>query len=459
MMNYTGRWQGFTSYYGRQIRFEMTLEATNSVFTGSLDLRDIAAFNLPLFDLKVDDQGITGSGPFGTFSGTIEDNRLLLELQGKKRVSTITLIQENPAFEKYRVPRLDENDSPVIDYQYSPPQTQQGHWEASSLKEQNIDSEKVEALISSILAGKEGQVESLLLIRGGKLVVEEYFYGVHRDYVHSIQSVTKSITSIIFGTALKEIGSLDQPVFNFFPEYSNSKWVSEKYQIDLKHLLTMSASISWNEELPYTDPNNSNTAMNNSDEWIGYVLNCEEGSEPGVISAYTSGLSILVGGVIKNVTGKYIDEVAREGLFKDLAIEEFTWSSSASGIRHTGGGLSLKSRDLAKIGQLILDKGRWQGKQVVDENWISTSTSRHLPISNESESIANGYGYQWWMVDLNLGDHSESSIAGLGYGGQYLGIFPSKDVVIVLNGGEYMYPENSKFDLSRITSTLINACD
>ncbi len=280
----------------------------------------------------------------------------------------------------------------------------------------------------------------MVIAKGGQLVLDEYFYGFTPDRPHSIQSITKSVTSLLVGIAHDQgaIESLDQRVASFFPEYAAKRWVDEDYPINLRHALTMSAAIDWNERVPYSNPENSNTAMNATGDWIGYVLDRPRAGEPGGSASYTSGLSILLGGVIRNATGQYVDELADETLFRQLDVAGYHWLGAPDGTRHTGGGLHITARNLAKMGQLVLNRGTWHGEQVVSAEWIDESTRCHLPLAGAEDDATVGYGYQWWHSNFTGPDETPvPHIAGYGYGGQYLLILPTLDAVVVFNAGEY----------------------
>jgi CubicO group peptidase (beta-lactamase class C family) len=294
--------------------------------------------------------------------------------------------------------------------------------------------------MDALLQGTFGRIEAILIARNGNLVLEEYFHGNIRDRAHSIQSITKSVNSLLVGRAIDEglIGGVDEPVYEFFKDRPESRWVADEYPITLRHLLLMSSAIEWNETLPYSDPENSNTAMNASDDWIGYVLDRAQAGTPGEMSVYSSGQSMLLGGVVKNTTGRYSDEYAKDTLFRDLGVDHTMWFAAPDGTRHTGGGLSLTARDLLKIGETMRTGGIWDGRRVVSESWVEASITDRLPIPKEPDREPWEYGYQWWLPRYVVDGQPVELIAGLGYGGQVLGIVPSHGVVFVMNAGEWM---------------------
>jgi CubicO group peptidase (beta-lactamase class C family) len=224
------------------------------------------------------------------------------------------------------------------------------------------------------------------------------------------------------------IRGVHQPVYTLFPERRGYRWIDERYDITLYHVLTMTAALDWNETLPYTDPRNDNTAMNMSDDWVGYVLNKGVAGAHGEKYAYTSGLSILLGAIVKNATGLYVDEFAAEHLFEPLGITDYRWSAAPDGTRHTGGGLSLRPRDAAKIGAMMLNGGVWRGQQILSEEWARESTRQHTRLGDYP------YGYQWHRHTFGAG---MESFCAAGYGGQWWFMFPALDLAVIFTAGAY----------------------
>jgi CubicO group peptidase (beta-lactamase class C family) len=458
-----GLWQGFAYIEGQEIRIEIELgQKPEGTLTAKADLRDSGALGVPLQVVFVDDTVTMtgGSAPF--FKGRMSNDLGAIhgELFAATTGSWYTLVLErnNQEFRRFSQPRLTEAGAVRREYSYRLPLEREGGWPVSTLSSEAIDEGQIESLVESVLRGEQGRPEAILIARNGKLVLEEYFYGFSRDRIHSIQSITKSVTSLLFGIAMDAglVRDLDQPVYRFFPEYQGKKWIDRKYPITLAHLLTMSAAIEWKGK-----GHESITAMYRSEDWIGYVLNLGQAGVPGEVASYNSGLSILLGGVIRNTKGKFVDEFAEETLFSDLQVSKYRWRAASDGTRNTSGGLSLSAYDLAKLGQLVLSKGRWNGKQVVSESWIVESTESHLPLGEESVRATGGspysvsYGYQWWHHRYDVDGTPIHAIAGLGYGGQYLGIFPTLNTVVVLNNGEWGDPWERVFDCPVIVEEWI----
>ncbi|MFB3084234.1 MAG: serine hydrolase domain-containing protein [Gammaproteobacteria bacterium] len=331
----------------------------------------------------------------------------------------------------------------------------------STLGTEALDEGPITSMVESVLREEQGLPEAILIARNGKLVLEEYFYGYSRDRIHPIQSVTKSVISLLVGIAQDGgfIGGMDEPVYTFFPEHAGKKWIERKYPITLAHLLTMSAAIDWNDVGNESGrAYQSTAAMHRSGDWIGYVLDLDQAGVPGEVASYTGGLSILLGGVIHNATGKYADELAEETLFADLHVSSYRWQKARDETRETGEGLTLTAYDLAKMGQLVLDKGMWNGKRVVSETWIAESIRRHLPLAEGAlggSPYATGFAYHWWNQSYEVNGMTTQAIVGRGYGGQYLGIFPTLDTVVVMNNGEWGNPRERVFDYDVIVEKWI----
>ena len=177
-------------------------------------------------------------------------------------------------------------------------------------------------------------VHSVIMVKNGKLVMEEYFSGYHRGKEHLLASTTKSITSILFGIAVdkKMILDLDSYIYQYFPEYKRTPWIDEKYNISLRHALTMTAGLNWDETThPYTDPQNSLHAYHESEEPVATLLRTAITDKPGTRWNYNGGLSILLGEVIRKASGLYPDKFAEKYLFGPLGINTYRWLSHQDG--------------------------------------------------------------------------------------------------------------------------------
>jgi CubicO group peptidase (beta-lactamase class C family) len=339
-------------------------------------------------------------------------------------------------------PRVDSKGQPQYEYVYHVPEDTGDGWETSSLDVEGVDVERVKELIRNILDRRFENIHCVLLVKNGKLILEEYFYGYDRDKKHQLRSATKSVTSILVGIAKdqKMIKSVDQKLYEFFPEYEEIDWSTPKNKISLKHVLTMTAGLDWNEwTYPDSDTRSSIYGMARSDEWIEFVLKREIVQSPGEIFNYSSGLSLVLGAILKNKTGLYANEYAGKYLFGPLGISEFSWQQGPNGMVYTSGGdrgLWLRPRDMAKIGLLFINKGNWKGQQIVSTEWVNESTKPHISAFFGGSE----YGYQWWRGKKAFGNKTIGVFYAAGRGGQYIFICPSLHFVAVFTSKVYYNP-------------------
>jgi CubicO group peptidase (beta-lactamase class C family) len=336
------------------------------------------------------------------------------------------------------------------EYSYQTPSKLDDGWEISSLSNEGADTNKITTMMNNILADELPNIHSVLLVKNGKLVLEEYFNGYSREIKQIIASVTKSITSILLGIAIDKqmIASVNQRVYDFFPEYSSTSWIDQKYEITLKHVLTMTAGVDWDEiTFLHPHPKNPNTLMYKSDHPIGYVLDKKQIDQPGIKWRYNSGLTVLLGGIVKNATGLYADKFAEQYLFKPMGIEDYLWLKHPDGTIYTHGDFFLKPRDMAKIGYLMLNQGKWKNKQIVSNAWIQESTKKHIDTFK-----GYGYGYQWRCSKTFICDQEIEAFWASGTGGQKIYVFPKLDLIAVFTSK--IFGNNSGHD--RNESLLAN---
>jgi CubicO group peptidase (beta-lactamase class C family) len=189
--------------------------------------------------------------------------------------------------------------------------------------------------------------------------------------LHTLQSVTKGVTSIVIGIAIQR-GELPDPgvaVLDYFEDYEIKHLDERKQRMTLEDVLTMRAGLEWDEwTYPVDDPRNSVTQLETSDDWIQFVLDLPMAHEPGEVFVYNSGTSQFLSVIVKEATGLHIDVYAEEHLFKPLGIRDHYWKRTPKGWPDTEGGLYLRAEDLAKIGYLVLHEGVWEGQQIVPQN-------------------------------------------------------------------------------------------
>ncbi|CAL79835.1 putative Beta-lactamase [Bradyrhizobium sp. ORS 278] len=321
-------------------------------------------------------------------------------------------------------------------------------WTIARPDEVGLDGARLCA-IAERLRVTNANVHGVVIVRRGKLVFEQYFAGYDEPWggdsgryefkattMHDLRSITKSVVSLLVGIALdrKLIESLDEPVTKYVPDYSDVKAAGWD-RITLRHLIKMSSGLQWNENLPWDDKNDEWHLVNDSDP-LRYVMQKPFVFEPGTFFTYNGGGTELLGKVIEKASGKRIDVFADEVLFKPLGITDWQWKDYRNGHLAKASGLRLRPRDAAKIGQLILDGGEWQGRRILPSAWIAESIRPRLQATNMFGGLFF-YGYQWWIGRSLVNERAVTWIAGQGLGGQRLVIAPAEQLVMMVTQGLY----------------------
>lgn len=338
-------------------------------------------------------------------------------------------------------------------------------WPVATPLSQSMNADSLKSFDEHIAGGKYGYIDAMLVTRNGKLVYHKTYahdyakiyseegvkksglnqldpggpYNYYNSWwhpfyrrgeLHSLQSVTKTITSVIIGvaTARKEFPDLSTPVLSFFDTARIKNIDDRKRRMTIRHLLTMTAGFEWNEWLPYTDPKNDAIAMEGSFDWIDYVINKPMSHEPGQHFSYNSGASQLLSYIFRKASGKDIEEYAAQYLFAPLGIMRYFWKRTPTGLADTEGGLYLAATDLAKIFYLYLKEGSWNGKQLVTKEWVKASVSSAVNLTSGIR-----YGYKWWLYEYG-NDPVKYAWAGSGFGGQWPIIIPEYNIVAVFTG-------------------------
>ena len=315
------------------------------------------------------------------------------------------------------------------EYSYSKPETMSDGLQTASLEEMKIGGNLLTDMTKKIKMGEYGKVNSVLILRKGKLVFEEYFDGFYKNDLHVLRSATKSISSLLIGIAVDKglIKSVNQKLLDFYPEYQK-RLPDEWNKVLLKHVLTMTMGLNWDNE--YHD-----NIWQSSDDVIKSTFEQKFAFEPGKKFEYRNPNVDLLAGVIIHATGKPVQEFAEENLFNPLGITGYQWRNfKKNNYPLMDGSLWLTPRDMAKIGQMILDNGKWKNKQIVSLKWIEESTSLKVNVDEITD-----YGYLWWLGKSQTKPGLTAVFAN-GLGGQHIIVVPELSVVIVTTGGNYDKP-------------------
>ena len=339
-------------------------------------------------------------------------------------------------------------------------------WPSATPAAVGLSAKVLESLDADIAAGKYGYVDSMLVIRHGQVAFERSYKhdydGIYaqeartpgplnahdpsgpynyfntwwhpfyrRGDLHTMQSVTKTVTSVVIGvaTARGEFPSLDTPVLTFFDAAKVASVDERKRRMTIRHLLTMTSGLDWNEDVPYADPTNAASLMEATFDWVQFAIDRPMAQEPGKVFQYSSGATQLLSHIFRSATGRDIEEYAHQHLFTPLGIDRFFWKRSPMGLADTEGGLYLTPRDLAKIAYLFLKNGVWEGRAIVQPDWVSASITPSITVSDAGVK----YGYKWWLYPYGK-DPARLAFGGSGFGGQRPIVVPEFDLVVVFTG-------------------------
>ena len=290
-------------------------------------------------------------------------------------------------------------------------------WRISTPEEQGMDAQKLAAMLAEIKERKI-DIRSLLVIRNGYLVSETYFVPFLQHHKQDMQSVGRSFTATLVGIAIDKgyIAGVDQKILEFFPDRTFANLDAQKKAMTLEDVLTMRSGLEPQPGDPYY------RAMQNSPDWIQFLLDLPVTDPPGSRWNYCAGCSHILTAILQNTTGMNPRDFAEQYLFKPLGISAGKWMSDPAGLPYGAGGFNLMPRDMAKLGYLYLRKGQWDGQQIISPEWVETSTQPHADVDVNAHF---GYGYHWFTVPEMEG------YAALGGGGQTILVIPKSDLVIV----------------------------
>jgi Beta-lactamase len=340
-------------------------------------------------------------------------------------------------------------------------------WQQDTPASVGLDETVLDAYDKELAAGKYGLVDSFTVFRCGKQVYAKkyphdyaqiygkeaqqkgplnarltgpynYFDPAWHPYykgtdLHSMQSVSKTVTSVIIGIAMTRgdfKATVDTPVLHFFDPAKVKNIDDRKRRMTLKHVLTMTTGLKWNEDVPYDDPTSDSSIMEATDDWVQYVMDKPMAAEPGTVFNYSSGASELLAYIFQKETGQDIEKYGEKYLFAPLAIDHY-WKRTYLGVIDTEGGLYLRDADLAKIGYLYLHDGMWDGKRIVSHEWVQQSRTPFIDAG-----VHYKYGYKWWLYILP--DKKSYAWTCLGFGGQRLMVFPEENLLVVTTGWQIL---------------------
>lgn len=305
-------------------------------------------------------------------------------------------------------------------------------WQTKIFEDVDMDESRIELMID-YADNQKYDLDSVLLVKDGYLILEEYPRGYSNESKHNIFSITKSVIATLIGIAIDKgyIESVSQKILDFLYNASIPN-IELRENITIYHLLTMTSGIEWIEnEVSWSDPTNSHHNMYLSSNWVEFVLSQEQQYTPGTTWYYNSGGVHLLSAIIEEATGNSTLEFANEYLFGPLGFSSFTWDQDPQGIYIGGCDLYLLPIDLTKFGYLYLNNGSWDGTQIISKQWVQDATTAI------THTEWGSYGYLWWVrPEIN-------SYFGMGNLGQLLGLIPKYDMVVTFTSSfryEYHFP-------------------
>lgn len=280
---------------------------------------------------------------------------------------------------------------------------------------QGISSDLFAALLRELDASKDTEMHYFMALRHGKVICECNFAPYPKGMWHITHSMCKSITGMAIGMLIEEEKlKLDENIYDIFPDHINAFSKIFRPVITVENLLTMTSGVTFNE-----------SGIVSGNDWLGSFLNASVNGKPGTEFQYNSLNTYVLSAIVTKRTGETLTEYLTPRLFGPLGITKYYWETCPKGITKGGWGLFLCAEDMAKLGQLYLQRGKWNGQQLVSEYWIEISTARHLKTQNDTY----GYGYQLWM------EQRPGSFEYNGMLGQNVIIYPDMDMVLVTNAG------------------------
>jgi CubicO group peptidase (beta-lactamase class C family) len=307
-------------------------------------------------------------------------------------------------------------------------------WQAAAPAIEGLDPKPICAIASDLDETPHAKPNGVVVVRHGVLVYEHYFADYNAGDMHALNSASKSVVALLVGIALDRgwLTHINAPVLSFFPVYADLR-TPAKDLITLRNLLTMSSGLKWPElSLPYPNSGNVFHRMIFAADPYRFVLAQPPETQPGMIWNYNSGGVELLGDILTKVSRQPLDRFAERALFDPLGFKNWVWGHMPNGRFEASAGLYLRPRDLAKIGQLVLNQGAWHGHQVVSAKWIQEMTSRRFQLFDSWVPDATSYGYLWYCGQSSVAGREINWIAAQGYGGQLLYVVPSEDLVVVV---------------------------
>ena len=346
----------------------------------------------------------------------------------------------------------DFQDDPTI-----PP----SEWEYAQPGEVGVQEEPLFNLDEKLKDGIYGQINSLVIIKDDNLIYESYYNNTDRNALVQTFGISVSVASILAGIALDQgiLPELNTPIQEVLSGNQSAFEDPLRAQITLRHLVEMRTGIAWNEFLrPFNDPQNTANQMQFSPDWSTFTLNEPMEAVPGGRFAYSSGAIMVLSKIIQEQSGMSLEEFAVQNLLEPLGISEYNWSSDPSGVTNAAWGLDMTTISMAKIGYLVLNRGRWFSNRVLPGDYIEEMTSLQSQFN-----FNNDFGLSWWRFsDFNFFvqnlEVNDISFAW-GAGGQFIFVVPQYNLVVATSASNFGPQVNAQIAFNMLFEDIIPAID
>jgi CubicO group peptidase (beta-lactamase class C family) len=420
----------FQQLKGYEGRYEYINHGTLQIAASPIDTLLYAIINQSRYPLRPLDKDVFTNNSGDQIRFLRDSTHHIVSYSANKE--TFKLVSKAVVFPKEMwYPKLSAIGKPYH-YIYQQPTKRNDGLLTGNINQSGLDTSLLIDMMNKIVTGKYPGVHSVLIMKDGKLVFEEYFYEFSVDSLHELRSASKSFVSALIGQALQKryIKSKDEAVLSYFPDYIPLNASPLKHRITIENLLTNQSGLDYDISNPKSA--GDETKMNYSDDWVKYTLDLPMIDTPGGKGMYASGNPIILGRIIEKASGRSLSAFANENLFKPLGIQHYKWNfkpnkSSAEDFCQ----LYLRPRDMAKFGLMYLEGGKWGGRQVVSASWVKASFDKHSTVQNVN------YGYLWWLKYLEEDGVRYNGMAAQGNGGQKIYLFPDQQLVVVTTGGNY----------------------
>ncbi|HEX8024124.1 serine hydrolase [Mucilaginibacter sp.] len=332
----------------------------------------------------------------------------------------------------FTIPAIDSKDAEL-----QPIKPGSG-WQISK---ENFDTKKIKEMNALIAGNRFKQITSVVVIKNGKLLIEEYFNGSARDSLHNPRSVGKTFASTMMGIAIHDgyIKSVDQTLKEFYDLKKFGNYSPQKENVTLKSLLTMSSVFDADDNKSDSRGNEGN--MYPTDDWVKFTLDLKTDSNKSAgkqWNYFTAGVVVLGDILNKSVPGG-LDKYSAEKLFKPLGISNYRWQYTPQNVPNTAGGLQMRSLDYAKFGQLYKNGGLWNGKQILPQSWVKESFTKHLTLPKDV--VGEGfYGYLFWNKTYTVNNKAYETYYCSGNGGNKIFVFTDQPLVVIITAEAYNTP-------------------